>query len=92
MKQISRLEISLTELDFNKANKILKKEEKYQNIEFEYRMAHIKRVQNEKSKSILTHEIHMDLMDMLKQIHIYLRNMAKEITDLEQNSNGIDSE
>jgi len=82
MKQVSRLESALTEMDFNKADKILKKEAKYQNIEFEYRMAHIKRVQNEKSKSILTHEIHMDLMDMLKQIHIYLKNMAKQITDL----------
>jgi phosphate:Na+ symporter len=91
MKQISRLENALTKMDFNKANKILTKEVKYQNIEFEYRMAHIKRVQNEKSKSILTHEIHMDLMDMLKQIHMYLRNMAKEITDLEQNSSDIDS-
>ena len=91
MKQISRLENALTEMDFNKANKILTKEIKYQNIEFEYRMAHIKRVQNEKSKSILTHEIHMDLMDMLKQIHMYLRNMAKEITDLEQNSSDTDS-
>jgi phosphate:Na+ symporter len=91
MKQISRLENALTEMDFNKANKILTKEVKYQNIEFEYRMAHIKRVQNEKSKSILTHEIHMDLMDMLKQIHMYLRNMAKEITDLEQNSSDTDS-
>jgi len=82
MKQVSRLENALTEMDFHKADKILKKEAKYQNIEFEYRMAHIKRVQNEKSKSILTHEIHMDLMDMLKQIHIYLKNMAKQITDL----------
>jgi len=91
MKQISRLENALTEMDFNKANKILKKETKYKNIEFEYRMAHIKRVQNEKSKSILTHEIHMDLMDMLKQIHMYLKNMAKEITDLEQNSSDTDS-
>ena len=91
MKQISRLESALTEMDFNKANKILTKEAKYQNIEFEYRMAHIKRVQNEKSESILTHEIHMDLMDMLKQIHMYLRNMAKEITDLEYNSQEINS-
>ena len=82
MKQVSRLESALTEMDFDKANNILKKEVKYQNIEFEYRMAHIKRVQNEKTKSIITHEIHMDLMDMLKQIHIYLKNMAKQITDL----------
>ena len=90
MKQISRLENAFSEMNFEKANKILSKEEKYKNVEFEYRMAHIKRVQKEISKSILTHEIHMDLMDMLKQIHMYLKNMAKEITDLEQNSSDID--
>jgi len=84
MKQISRLGIALTEMDFEKAKKILLKEEKYQDVEYEYRMAHIERVQEEKTKSIITHEIHMDLMDLLKQIHNYLRNMAKEITEIEQ--------
>lgn len=83
MKQISRLEIALKELDFKKAKKILVKEEKYQNVEYEYRMAHIKRVQAEKSKSIITHEIHMDLIDLLKQIHNYLKSMAKEIMEIE---------
>ena len=83
MKQMSRLEDALTEMDFKKAKKILKKDEKYQNIEEEYRMAHIERVQNEKTKSIITHEIHMDIMDDLKQIHNYLKNMAKEITEIE---------
>lgn len=83
MKQMSRLEDALTEMDFKKAKKILKKDEKYQNIEEEYRMAHIERVQKEKTKSIITHEIHMDIMDDLKQIHNYLKNMAKEITEIE---------
>lgn len=83
MKQMSRLEEALTEMDFKKAKMILKKEQKYQDVEFEYRMAHIDRVQNEKTKSIITHEIHMDIMDDLKQIHAYLKNMAKAITDLE---------
>lgn len=82
MKQMSRLEDALKELDFKKAKKILKKEAKYQDVEYKYRMAHIDRVQKEKTKSIITHEIHMDLMDMLKQIHTYLRNMAKELTEI----------
>ena len=60
------------------------KEEKYQNVGYEYRMAHIERVQKEKTESIITHEIHMDLMDLLKQIHNYLRNMAKEIMEVEK--------
>jgi len=83
MKQMSRLEEALAKMDFKKAKKILKKDQKYKDIEFEYRMAHIDRVQNEKAKSIITHEIHMDIMDDLKQIHAYLKNMAKAITDLE---------
>jgi len=81
MKQISRLEIALTQMEFEKTKKILLKEEKYQDVEYEYRMAHIERVQKEKTKSIVTHEIHMDLMDLLKQIHNYLKNMAKEIME-----------
>lgn len=84
MKQMSRLELAFSDLDFKKAKKILVKEEKYQDVGYEHRMAHIKRVQAEKSKSIITHEIHLDLMDMLKQIHGYLRNMAEEILEVEK--------
>ncbi len=81
MKQMSRIETAFAENDFTKAKNILKKEAKYRELEAGYRMAHLKRVQNEKTKSIVTHEIHMDLMDMLKQIHVYLRNMAQAIID-----------
>jgi phosphate:Na+ symporter len=87
MKQMSRLEIAFAENDFAKAQKILKKEAKYRHLEAGYRMAHLERVQKEKTKSIVTHEIHMELMDMLKQIHVYLRSMAEAIIDLNQNDN-----
>ena len=40
------------------------------------------RVQKEKTKSVETHEVHMELMDMLKQINVYIGNIAKTITDL----------
>lgn len=85
MKQISRLEIAFAENDFAKAKKIIKKEAKYRELEASYRMAHLQRVQKEKTKSTITHEIHMELMDMLKQIHVYLRNMAQAIIDFNQN-------
>lgn len=87
MKQVSRLEIVFAENDFAKAKNILRKEEKYRELEAGYRKAHLARVQNEKTKSIITHEIHMELMDMLKQIQVYLRNMAQAIIDLNQNEN-----
>ncbi len=85
MKQMSRLETAFAENDFAKAKNILKKEAKYRELEAGYRMAHLKRVQKEKTKSTVTHEIHMELMDMLKQIHVYLRNMAQAIIDVNQN-------
>ena len=81
MKQMSRIETAFVENDFTKAKNIVKKEAKYRELEAGYRMAHLKRVQNEKTKSTVTHEIHMELMDMLKQIHVYLRNMAQAIID-----------
>ncbi len=84
---MSRLEIAFAENDFAKAKKILKKEAKYRHLESQYRMAHLERVQKEKTKSTITHEIHMELMDMLKQIHVYLRSMAEAIIDLNQNDN-----
>jgi phosphate:Na+ symporter len=87
MKQMSRLEIAFAENDFAKAKKIIKKEAKYRDLEAGYRMAHLERVQKEKTKSTITHEIHMELMDMLKQIHIYLRSMAEAIIGLNQNDN-----
>jgi phosphate:Na+ symporter len=87
MKQMSRLEVAFAENDFAKAKKILKKEAKYRHLESQYRMAHLARVQKEKTKSTITHEIHMELMDMLKQIHIYLRSMAEAIIDLNQYDN-----
>ncbi len=87
MKQMSRLETAFAENDFAKAKNILKKEAKYRELEASYRMAHLTRVQKEKTKSTVTHEIHMELMDMLKQIHVYLRNMAQAIIDVDQNDN-----
>ena len=87
MKQMSRLELAFAEYDFTKAQRILKKEAKYRELEAGYRMAHLERVQKEKTKSTITHEIHMELMDMLKQIHVYLRSMAQSIIDFNQNEN-----
>ena len=87
MKQMSRIETAFVENDFTKAKNIIKKEAKYRELEAGYRMAHLKRVQSEKTKSTVTHEIHMELMDMLKQIHVYLRNMAQAIIDLNQDDN-----
>jgi phosphate:Na+ symporter len=82
MKQMSRLSEAFSKLNLEMAQKVLNKDIKYQNLEAEYRQAHLIRVQKEKTKSVETHEVHMELMDMLKQINVYIGNIAKTITDL----------
>jgi phosphate:Na+ symporter len=83
MKQMSRLSEAFSELNFEMAQKVLKKDIKYQNLEAEYRQAHMERVQKEKAESVETHKVHLELMDMLKQINVYIGNIAKTITDLQ---------
>ncbi|MEA2096287.1 MAG: hypothetical protein U9P73_06310, partial [Candidatus Cloacimonadota bacterium] len=78
-KQISRLEEAYKELNTTEAAKILKKEEKYTKLESEYRTSHLQRISNELPKSIATHPIHMELMDLMKQINVYTSNIAKTI-------------
>ncbi|OQX95341.1 hypothetical protein B6I21_05950 [candidate division KSB1 bacterium 4572_119] len=81
-KQISRLRETLEELDIKKAIKIMEKEEKYIDLESKYRLKHLERVRQERSESVGTHEIHMELMDLLKQITVYSANIAKTITEM----------
>ena len=83
MKQMSRLSEAFSELNFEMAQKVLKKDIKYQNLEAEYRQAHMERVQKEKAESVETHKVHLELMDMLKQVNVYIGNIAKTITDLQ---------
>jgi Na+/phosphate symporter len=64
------------------AQKVLKKDVEYLSLEAEYRQAHLVRVQMEKTNSVETHEVYMELMDMLKQINVYIGNIAKTITDI----------
>lgn len=84
MKQISRLSAAFSELSFELAQKVMKKDIKYRALESEYRLSHFERVQRDKPESIQTHEIHMELMDLLKQINVYLANIAKTITGIRE--------
>ena len=83
MKQMSRLSEAFSKLNLELAQKVLNKDIKYQNLEAEYRQAHMERVQKEKAESVETHKVHLELMDMLKQVNVYIGNIAKTITDLQ---------
>jgi phosphate:Na+ symporter len=76
-KQISRLKEAFAERDLNVARKIMAKESKYLDLESQYRLRHLERLRQERRESVETHEIHMELMDQLKQINVYTANIAK---------------
>ncbi len=76
-RQIDRLGEAFAELDIDKAVRIMQRERKYLDLEAQYRIKHLERVRHERTDSIQTHEIHMELMDILKQIIVYTSNIAK---------------
>ena len=82
-KQLSLLEESFVERNLELANKIMLKERKYLDLEQQYKARHLQRLFSEKSNTVETHEIHMELMDIMKQIIVYSCNIANTFHDLE---------
>ncbi len=76
-KQISRLREAFTEHNLATARRIMTKERKYLDLESRYRLRHLDRLHQERKESVETHEIHVELMDYLKQINVYTANIAK---------------
>jgi phosphate:Na+ symporter len=81
-KQISRLEEAIGGFNLFQARKIMKKVEIYLDLEAKYRIRHLERIRQKKQKSLETHEVHMELMDLLKQINVYTGNIAKLLTEI----------
>ncbi len=75
--QIDRLSEAFAERNVEKARRIMGRERKYLDLEAQYRIKHLERVRHEKMDSVLTHEVHMELMDILKQVVVYTSNIAK---------------
>ena len=79
IKQISRLQETFEEKDRNIATRIMLKEGKYTDLKTQFQLKHMKRVIQKKGKSIKTHEVHLELMDLLHQINVYTINIAKTL-------------
>ena len=65
--------------DFKKIKKLQKGDTKYRELEASLRETHLKRVKKEREESVATHTVHMELLDMLKQINVYLAEIAKTL-------------
>ncbi len=76
-KQISRLKEAFAENNSETAQRIMAKESKYLDLESKYRLKHLQRLHQDRQESVRTHEIHMELMDLLKRVNVYAGNIAK---------------
>jgi phosphate:Na+ symporter len=76
-KQIRYLEAAFKETDAKLAHKIMKKERKYLDLESSYRAKHLKRIILKNEESMETTEVHLELMDLMKQIVLYSANIAQ---------------
>ena len=73
---IRLLKEAFAETNRDKACQIMSQERTYLDLESKFRLRHLERVHCEKPESRATHEIHMELMDLLKQIVVYSSNIA----------------
>ncbi len=76
-RRIELLKESFMEMDLDAAREIMSSEHVYLDLEEQYRARHLERIRQEQVASAKTHEIHMELMDLLKQIVVYSSNIAK---------------
>ncbi len=77
-KQLSRLENYFSNNDIKKALSIAEKWDKYNKLDSEFRLKHYQRMNNDEH-SVLTHRIHMELIDHFQQIGFRIDSIAKLI-------------
>lgn len=76
-KQIRLLKEAFAEQDLGKAQRIMAKERKYLDLELQYRVRHLDRLVGKRAASMETHEVHMELMNLMVQVVVYSSNIAK---------------
>ena len=81
-QQTQRLQDAFEETNPDIAEEIMTKESKYLDLESTYRVQHLERLIHKRRESEDTHEVHMELMDLLKQINVYTGNIAKTYLDV----------
>jgi Na+/phosphate symporter len=75
-KQMCRITRSLESNNTTDALKVLVKEQKYLILENEMRHQHILRLSNSQAESIASHNMHVELMQMYKQVGVLIAGVA----------------
>ena len=79
IKQISRALDVFEDVDLEKAERIKQKYKKYRLIEMNSRRTHFERLRQDIPETIASDEIHLELMDHLKQISSHATSIARII-------------
>ena len=79
-RQIRLLKEAFAQKDLDIADQIMKSERKYLDLESQYRVRHLQRLLGQQHQTVRTHEIHIELMDLMKQIIVYSSNIAVTFT------------
>ncbi len=79
--QLKHLHTVLKVLDHDEARQIMLRQEKYSELEIQLRSSHLERLRNRRRESLETHEVHLELLDMLKMVNVYAGEVAKFIYD-----------
>ncbi|MFH2133046.1 MAG: Na/Pi cotransporter family protein [bacterium] len=82
IKQITLLEQAFLEVDLNKAREIMASERSYLDLELQLRSRHLNRLLKDDVNTRETHGVHMELMDILKQIVVYSSNIANNFATI----------
>lgn len=84
-QQLHLLMEAFAERSPDKAQIIMAKEKKYLDLESQYRIQHLERIRHQRKESLETHTVHLELMDLMKQIIVYSSNIAQTfLTTFEQ--------
>jgi len=75
-RQTRLLQEAFAEKNIDKAHRIMASERKYLDLESQYRIRHLQRLVHERKETVKTHEIHLELMDLMKQIIVYTSNIS----------------
>lgn len=86
IKQVKRLDKFFVKFDKAKAEKIISKGQENKDFEQKYRLDRFERIssqENQSGKSAELNQLHSQLMDLLKQVNIFIELIASSLVELE---------
>jgi len=89
IKQVKRLDKFFSKFDKSKVEKIITKGQENKDLEQKYRLDRLERISSNDSsqKSAEINQLHSQLLDMLKQVNIFIELIASSLVELEAEQN-----